>query len=353
MDIWYATREDVMSALDAKGAARSGAQLDRALSAGSRAVDALCQRDFAPVLATRYFDWPNEAQTARTWRLWLDRNELISTSALVSAGVSIAGSSYNLEPANSGPPYNRIEMKIDGPGAFGGASSYQRSIAITGLFGYSDDTAPAGTLVGALNSSATAATVTDSSAVGVGDLIRVGAERMTVTRKRLVASGQTLQTSVTAKANDVLIAATDGTAFHEGEVLTLGGERMLIQDIAGNSLTVKRAWDGSVLDSHTSEAIYVPRLLTVARAAAGTTAATAADGAAITRWVPPAPVHALAVAEAMNLLLQEQAGYARTVRAQTGAGASSQSVAAVTTELEALRDRVRTSHGRQARTRAV
>jgi hypothetical protein len=352
MDIWYATREDVLSALDAKGAARDGAQLDRALSAGSRAVDALCQRDFAPVLATKYFDWPNE-QTPRAWRLWLDRQEVITVSSLVSGGETIPPASYFLEPANAGPPYRRIEINLASRSAFGGGSTYQRSVAVTGLFGYSDDSAPAGTLVGALNSSATAVTVTDSSAVGVGDLMRIGAERMTVTRKRLVTSGQTLQTAVTAKANDVLIAVTDGTAFHEGEVLTLGGERMLVQDIAGNSLTVKRAWDGSVLGSHSSEAIYVPRLLTVTRAAAGATAATALDGAAITRWVPPAPVHALAVAEAMNLLLQEQAGYARTVRAQTGGGASSQSVAAVTTELNALRDRVRTSHGRQARTRAV
>lgn len=349
MDIWYATREDIMSALDAKGAARDGAQLDRALSAGSRAVDALCQRDFAPVLATRYFDWPNEAQTARSWRLWLDRNELISASALVSAGVSIAGSSYNLEPANSGPPYNRIEMKLDGPGSFGGASSYQRSVSVTGLFGYSDDSAPAGALVGALNSSATAVAVTDSAAVGVGSLLRVGAERMVVTRKRLVDSGQTLQTPVTAKANEVLIAVTNGAAYAEGEVLTLGAERMLIQDIAGNSLSVRRAWDGSILDAHTSDAIYVPRLLTVTRAAAGTTAATAVDGAPITRWVPPAPVHTLAVAEAMDILLQEQAGYARTLRGQSG----SRSLTAGATELEALRDRVATSHGRRARTRAV
>lgn len=352
MDIWYATREDIMSALDAKGATRSGVQLDRALSAGSAAVNALCQRDFAPVIETRYFDWPND-QTARSWRLWLDRNEVISVSALVSAGVTIAGSSYNLEPANTAPPYNRIEIKIDGPAAFGGASSYQRSIAVTGLFGYSDDSAPAGTLVGALNSSATAVTVADSAAVGVGSLLRIGTERMVVTRKRLVASGQTLQTPVTAKTNEVLIGVTNGAAFTEGEVLTLGAERMLIQDIAGNSLSVRRAWDGSVLDAHTSDAIYVPRLLTVVRAAAGTTAATASDGAAITRWAPPAPVHNLAVAEAMDILLQEQAGYARTLRAQSGIGAGSRSVAAVATELEALRGRVAISHGRQARTRAV
>lgn len=352
MDIWYATREDIMSALDAKGATRSGVQLDRALSAGSAAVDALCQRDFAPVLATKYFDWPNE-QTPRAWRLWLDRQEVITVSSLVSGGETIPPADYFLEPANAGPPYRRIEINLDSRSAFGGGSTYQRSVAVTGLFGYSDDSAPAGTLVGALNSSGTAVTVTDSAAVGVGSLLRIGTERMVVTRKRLVASGQTLQTPVTAKTNEVLIGVTNGAAYTEGEVLTLGAERMLIQDIAGNSLTVKRAWDGSVLDAHTSDAIYVPRLLTVVRAAAGTAAATAADGAAITRWAPPAPVHNLAVAEAMDILLQEQAGYARTLRAQSGIGAGSRSVAAVATELEALRARVAVSHGRQARTRAV
>ena len=46
-----------------------------------------------------------------------------------------------------------------------------------------------------------------------------------------------------------ITSVVTGSAFTEGEMLTLGGERMLIQDIAGNSLTVKRAQDGSVLDS--------------------------------------------------------------------------------------------------------
>jgi hypothetical protein len=176
---------------------------------------------------------------------------------------------------------------------------------------------------------------------------------MAVTDKSLADTGQTLQTPVGAKKDDILFAVTDGTDYHRGEVLTLGAERVRVRDIAGAMLTVERAWDGSLLDSHSGDSIWAPRLLTVARGAAGTTAATAADATALTRWVPPEQAQTLAIAEAMCTLLSEQSGYARTVRAQAGTGGT-RSVAAVTTERDDLRKQVADSDlCRKARMRAV
>ncbi len=88
---------------------------------------------------------------------------------------------------------------------------------------------------------------------------------------------------------------------------------MLITDIAGNVLTVKRAWDGSVLATHVGATVYAPRLLTVVRGVLGTAAATHLNGAAVAVHAVPGLVRELAVAEALNLFLQESAGYARTV----------------------------------------
>jgi hypothetical protein len=48
---------------------------------------------------------------------------------------------------------------------------------------------------------------------------------------------------------------------------------MLVRDIAANQLTVDRAYDSTILDSHSGTAIWAPTVLTVTRAAAGTTAA--------------------------------------------------------------------------------
>lgn len=348
---WFATREDVRSALGSASTARDDAQIDRAIASATTAVTELCHRDFAPVLTTKYFDWPAR-QTSRSWSLWLDRNELISADLVVSGGVTIPATDYNLEPANYGPPYDCIETRLDRPSAFQAGDTQQRAVVITGLFGYSDNAAPAGTLAAALSSTtATTVTVSDSTVVGVGDLLRCGDERMTVTDKSLVDSGQTLQTPLTAQKNDVLVPVTDGTLYRKGEVLTVGAERMRVRDIAGNTLTVERAWDGTQLDAHTGTAIWFPRLLTVIRGAAGTLPATAISGAALTRWDPPGLVRTLAIGEAMSTLLNEQAGYARTVRSQAGTG--TRSVAAVTVELEALRQRVYSNFGRQARIRVV
>lgn len=347
----YATREAVRAALGSASTARDDAQVDRAIEQASIDVDSLCNRTFQPVMATRYFDWPSE-QTPRSWRLWLDQYDLITPTQILSAGVVVPPTDYNLEPANEGPPYRYIETRLDQPSLWAGGSTWQHAIAITGWWGYSDTQVPAGTLAAAIgDTTGTTVTVSDSSTVGVGDLLACGAERMTVTDKALVDTGQTLQTPVAAKKDEVLFQVTDGTAYHRNEVLTLGAERARVRDIAGNVLTVERAYDGTLLDSHSGESIWAPRLLTVTRGAVGTTTATATNGTTVTRWAPPGIVRTLAVAEAMSTLMQEQAAYARTVRSQAGTG--TRSVAAVVVDLDNLRARTVSAVGRQARMRVV
>lgn len=349
----YATREAVRTALGSASSARDDAQIDRAIGKGSRDVDSLCNRTFQPRLATYVFDWPSE-QTPRSWRLWLDQYDLIAPTQILSAGVVMPPTDYNLEPANDGPPYRWIETRLDRPSVWSSDSTWQHAIQITGWWGHTDVQEPAGQLAADVSSTTTTAvTVSDSSAVGVGDLLTVGSERMTVTDKALADTGQTLQTSAAAQKDDVLFAVTDGTAYHRGEVLTLGAERVRVLDIAGAVLTVERAYDGSLLAAHSGDSIWAPRLLTVTRGATGTTAATATSGTALTRWVPPEQAQTLTIAEAMCTLLSEQSGYARTVRAQAGTGGT-RSVAAVTAERDDLRKQIAESDlCRKARTRAV
>jgi hypothetical protein len=315
----YCTREDVAAALDVKGTARTAAQIDAILEAARDSVEATLNRTFTPLDTTRYFDWPNLAR-APSWRLWLDSSEVASVSALVAGGVAISAANYNLEPNALGPPYDRIEVKLSSTSAFASASgTHQRSIAVTGTFiGCPLVTAPAGVLAEDLDSSETAVDVTDGSLIGVGDLLLCGTERMLVTGRTWLTSGQTLGTSLTASAAGVTVAVASGAALHTGEVILLDSERMLITDIAGNNLTVKRAWDGSVLATHAGSTVYASRTLTVVRGAAGTTAATHSNGATLTRHVVPGLVNRLAVAESLTVLLGEGSGYARPA----GSGAS-------------------------------
>ncbi len=349
----YATREDVMRALDSKTTARNASQVDRAIESASRDVEALCHRRFYPQIATRYFDFPGP-QYARPWRLWLDDSELISVTSLSSGGVPINEADFFLEPNRSGPPYNRVEIDLAGPATFGGGDTHQRDITLTGLFGYRNDETTVGALTAAVASAnATSITVDGpaAAALGVGSVVRLGAERLLVTARTMADTGQNLAGDLTAQNSAVSVTVADGSGFAVDEVVLIESERMLIVDIAGNTLTVKRGWDGSVLAAHTAGAdIYAPRTLTVRRGALGTTAAAHDSGAAVVRWDPPGPVRDLVLAEAVAQLDNERTGYARTRR--TGDGGSSER-AMDATALAALRDRVYASHGRKARVRAV
>ncbi|MFG2913353.1 hypothetical protein ACGF0D_10740 [Kitasatospora sp. NPDC048298] len=351
----YCTREDVKQALDLKETARSNGAVDRAIQAATEPIEALCHRVFHPVVATRYFDWPD--QYARPWRLWLDDSELINLTSISSGGVPIPTDRINLEPNRNGPPYNRVEIQLDTNSAFGGGSTPQRDITITGLWaGCPNRESPAGTVTAAVNDTATVLIVSSAAAIGVGHVLRIGTERLLVTDRAMTSTGQTLQAPLTAAKNAETLTVPDGSAFAVDEVLLLDAERMRITDIAGNTLVVDRAWDGTTLAAHTAPVIYASRALTVARGALGTTAAAIAQGAPVQRWNPPAAVRALAIAEAVTTLLQESSGYART----TGVGTTSRQVGGGTvakttygTGLDALREQVYVSHGRKARVRAV
>lgn len=348
MGIWYASREDVMRAVDSKESARNASQIDRALEAASRNIEGLCHRTFYPQVATRYFDWPN-MQRAAPWRLWLDANELISVSAVTSGGTTIATADVLLEPNQYGPPYSRLELNIGSDAAFGGGSTHQRDITITGLYGYRNDEQLVGDLDGTITSSATTLDVTAAPLIGVGSLLRIGTERMTVTGKTMRSTFVTTTTALIAKASDDVIAGVSA-GFAVGEVILVDGERMLIVDQSPTSLMVRRGWDGSTLATHSLGAtIYAPRTLTITRGVLGTTAAAHTSGDDVYQWEPPGPVKSLTIAEAVSTLTQEQSAYSTTVRSGESGSERTRDLRGVA----ALRQQVYDSYGRKARLRGV
>lgn len=353
----YCTRETVAGALDIKESARLGGQLDRALESAADSIEGQLHRNFYPELDTRHFGWPN-GQYARPWRLWLDANELISVTALVAGGVTVPATDYFLEP-NTGPPYTRVEIDLDSASAFGAAGTHQRAIAITGLFGFRDDEEAAGQLAEALDATETQVDISSSN-VGTGNLIRVDTERMLVTGRRMLDTGQDLAADLAAQNADVTVAVADGSSFNPDDVILIGGERMLVADVAGNTLVVKRAWDGSVLAAHTTGAsVFAPRTLVVTRGVLGTAAATHSTAAAVAVHRPPALIRDLAVAESLNQLFQETSGYARRggVVDNTRNAISVSNIRSSKDELgvslDALRAKAYTRFGRKARIRAV
>src|SRR5690348_2102852 len=94
----YCTREDVKRAVDSTETARNNDQVDRLIAAAARDIDSACARYFYPRTTTLYWDWPDLQRMGLPWRLWLDRDELLSLTSLTTGGASIATSNFNLEP---------------------------------------------------------------------------------------------------------------------------------------------------------------------------------------------------------------------------------------------------------------
>jgi len=346
----YVGREAIASALDVKTSAYMNREIDRACASGSRATEGLCDRRFYPLAATKYWDWPN-TQSAPPWRLWLDDNELISASAVVSNGVTIPADSYNLEPNEYGPPYDRLELLRSGNYAFAGASTPQRAIGITGLYGFTNDEEQPALLAAVMSSSSATSLTLDSPAGDVGSLIRIGNERMFITDKLWSASVQTVQNAsgMDASTNTTTLTVTDSTVYEADEVILIDTERMKVREVVGSTtLIVTRAWDGTTLAIHANAApIYRQLTLIVQRGVLGTTAATHALNALVYRWVPPSLITEMAQAYAEDAFLQRNTGYARTV------GSADNERMASGRGIKDLEIRVRRTYARMGRQRSV
>lgn len=315
--VFYTTRESVQDAFDVREAAHRSTQIDEAIASASDDIDGWLNRHkhgLAPRNATRYFPWPKRDGGGAT-RLWLDENEVISVTTLTAGGTEIVAADYFLEPVNSGPPYTHIEIDLDSTASFSNTGTHQRAISVLGVFGINNDQKAAGSLENAIASaSTTTVDLTRADIAGVGSVLTVDSERMLVTGKSSMSSGQTLASAMNALKNDVIVDVSDGTLFFVGELVLIDSERMRITDISGNNLTVVRAYDGSVLAAHSLGAtVSVYRRLTVERGALGTTAATHADAASVTVWAVPELVRDLAKAEAITRLEQEFSAYGARV----------------------------------------
>lgn len=347
----YATRRDVKTALDVKLTADYNSHVDSALQQAADDIDALCHRRFYNVLTTQYWNWPN-FQRAYPWRIWFDERELADVTTTIpvvtSGGNTITASTIFWGPWNYSPPYTFMELDRSSSSSFGQGNTPQRDVAITGLFGYWNQTRSAGALAVAItDTTSTTITVTDSSTIDPGDVISVGSEKFLVQDNAMVSTGQTQSGAgcSTASEADNQLTVSDGTQLHAGETIQLDSERMYIEYIVGNVATVIRSYDGSVLATHTNATVSALRLLTVTRGDFGSTAATHLISAAITAATVPGAVKELAIAEALNAVLQKTSGYSRSL------GENMRIIPGGS--LPDLRAAVYRRYGRKARTRVL
>lgn len=319
-----ASREGLALALDRGLNVYSIEGLDRALWAATDTIEERFERVFWPQSGTYTFDVPvdDSGTSTPSWRLWLDPHDLISATAVTVGGVTVSG--YQLRPDNRiNRPASWIELDRTGSSSFYSGSASQRRVAVSGLWGWWDESRAAGALAGggvlASNSVLDLATAPaiGTAQVGVGHLIKVGSERMVVEDRLLVDTGENLGADLAATVSASIptsITVGDGTDYAAGEMITVDGEAMLIQRVLSNTLFVRRGYAGTPVAAHVTGAdIYAYRRLSVYRGAGGTVAADHAASAAVTRWQAPYALEALCIAIAQETAVQEGAAYARTI----------------------------------------
>lgn len=374
----YCSREDAQASVDFEDGITTSVQgkTDRAIQSSARNIEDHLHRLFYPWDGIKRWDWPNY-QSASPWKLWLDRNDLLCLTAFSSGGVDIPLNTCFLRPANKRPgyPYTSIELDRSSGSTFGGNSATpQNAIMGTGTWGFDAEADPAGSLAAAVTSAGQSViTVSDASQMGVGDLLILGygrgdppfpddplghagaiapylGERVLVSDRSALDTGlaQSGTGCATALPSDSVLAWTGEGTVHQGEVLLLDTEQMLVQGVSGSVATVQRAFNGTQIGIHEGSEIWAYRSLNVIRGYLGTAAATSwPDGTAVSKHRVPSLVRDLNIAEAANRLLQETSGYARTV------GAADAAVPAPGVALADLWDEVTTAYGRKARSRVI
>lgn len=341
---WYCGREAVKAAVGIAGS-KYDALIDSYIETASEGIERLLasrRTQFIPQTAIRYFPWPQKA--GRGTVLELDQDllavTLLQAAAQDAVPITITATDYFLEPINQ-PPYRRIEIDLSSTAVLEAGDTTQRSIAVTGRWGYSEDTKAAGALAAAMNdTTGTVADVTDASLIDAGDTLLIQTEALFVSERAALDTTANLNDSLTADINDVTVTVTDGTLVKRGEVVQVDSEKMLVESITGNDLTVQRQYDGSILAAHTGAVdLYAFRRLTVVRGVNGTTAATHVISTAISRYAPPADIADLCRAEAIARLKQGESGWT----GQIGGGEGSVRVRML--DIQELRDRVLQNYG--------
>uniref|UniRef100_A0A6M3XQC0 Putative tail protein n=1 Tax=viral metagenome TaxID=1070528 RepID=A0A6M3XQC0_9ZZZZ len=326
---WLTTREAVKRTGSINGDSQD-AIIDRIIEAQSRQIDRVTRRFFIPRTETRLYRWPpilSFGRYSRSIVLWLDQDLLsvttLQTKAQDASPTTIAATDYFTEPNNLGPPYDRIEIDQSSDAAWESGDTPQRSISVTGSWGYGNDTRSAGTVSSGLASDAAATSMvcSDSSLIGVGNTLLIGTEQIFVKDKINAALAAILiDGALTATQSQVTVTVDTGHGLVAGEVIMVGSERMYIEAVSTNDLTVVRAYDGSVLAAHANDTtVHVFRTLTIERGINGTTAAVHANAAAISVYEPPFDIVDWCVAEVLAAYAQHSAHWGRV--AGTGEGA--------------------------------
>lgn len=349
----YATREQVSRSLEVLESAYAGYLIDAKIDAASRSAEGFLHRRFYPELRTVRFDWPN-ASSSPSWQLDLGDQEMISAVEITSGGTTITDDILLRRGDNlDEPPYSMLQIDLTTAAAFSAGSTWQQSLSVRGTFGYNDtDTSLAGgALSGSIDTDDNPITIIPASGnytIGIGSLIKVESERMIVVDRRMISTGFTTTSALDDIQSGISFTSASAASLAIGETILIDAERMRIRDIAGTTVIVERAYDGSVLADHSSGAtIYALRSCLVRRGVLGSTAASHDAATPVYVHQYPPLLNEFVIAESVVMLEQNASAYARTV----GTGAATREAAGK--GLDDIRERAWRELGRKMRSAVI
>jgi hypothetical protein len=200
----YCTLAELLAFMPNSASANTS-QAEQAIDAATRAIEGQTGKTFYPAYTTNYYDIPP---------LWFRRelqlvDDLLELTTLTNGDASvIASTEYDLAPYNAGPKkriilksYSTISFE---PSTLGGS---QKALSVYGVWGMHKNYSAAWATGSTLNGAITTTTATS-------------------------------------------VPVTSGTGYAAGNIIKVDAELMQITNVATNTLTVIRGWNGSAAATH-------------------------------------------------------------------------------------------------------
>ena len=188
---------------------------------------------------------------------------------------------------------------------------YKDAVQITGVWGLYEQTVDSGATLGAAQAiDAGLLDVSDAGKISAGMVLLVQSEIQFVTGFSAPVAAVTDLTADCDNQTESL-TVTDSTNIYPGEVIRIDFELMKVLDKRTGKLSVARGWAGTTKTAHSSSAdIDVYKVFKVDRAVNGSVAAAHADTTPIKRYMVPEDVNYLTRQIATLMLKKSQTGYA-------------------------------------------
>lgn len=246
---------------------------------------------------------------------------LNATPTITNDGESVSAADLLLRPAGrhwDNGPFSFLEL-VTAPTSLTSWCADADGVTVQTQWGLYDETLSLGLTLGAtMNASVTSMQINDGSKISPGFVGLIGSEMIAVSATGGPTAGVT---SLTAELSDNADSGTvaSGAALQVGEISRIGIEKMKVLDINGNTVYWSRGWEGTPRSTHANgTAVDVYRTFTILRGLNGTTAASHDSGATVLQQVPPGDVNFLARKVAGRMLLDAQGGFKSRLDDNTG-----------------------------------